>query len=85
MNSKIFICDCNSIDHQLVITDDNENIYFLFHLEDYNTFWHKLKKFIPFLFKWENKSEDGNYIIFSKKTEIEIKKYLQSILSEQHE
>ena len=82
VNNKIFICDCHSIDHQFVIShiDNDEDIYFQFHIDKTVSFIDKLKNFLPFIFKWQKKVDDNQYIIFSKETETEIKKHLKKIL-----
>lgn len=81
MKNKIFICDCHAIDHQLVISniDNDEDIYFQFHIDDAISFIDKLKNFLPFIFKWQKKIDDNQYIIFSKETELEIKNHLKII------
>lgn len=83
MKNKIFICDCYSVDHQLVIghiDGDDEDIYFNFHIDRNVTFWDKLINFLPFIFKWQKRVDDGHYLIFNRQTEGEIKRHLKKIL-----
>lgn len=79
-NKEIFICNCNDIEHQLVISGDDEEIYFLIHIENYISFWQKLKNFIPFVFKLKKRTDDSQYIMFSEITENDIKKHLKKII-----
>lgn len=87
MNNKIFICECGLIDHQLVIShfnddDVDEDIYFQFHVEQTVGFFDKLMNFLPFIFKWQKYVDDSQYLIFTKKTETEIKNHLKQILED---
>jgi len=78
-NKKIFICDCNSIEHQIIIHSDDENIYFHFHIDNYLPFYKRFVNFFCFLFKNNHYYNDGSYIIINHDEEKELKNHLEKI------
>jgi hypothetical protein len=80
-NKKIFICDCNSIEHQMIIHSDGEDIYFHFYIENYLSFYKRLINFFYFLFKKPSYYHNGSYIIINHTEEKDLKKHLENIIS----
>jgi hypothetical protein len=78
-NKKIFICDCSSIEHQIIIHSDDEEIYFQFYVENYLPFYQRLINFFCFLFKKSSYYHDSSYIIINHEEEKELKNHLETI------
>jgi hypothetical protein len=78
-NKKIFICDCHSIEHQVIIHSDDEMIYFHFYIENYLPFYKRLVNFFYFIFKKPGHYHDGSYIIINSDEEKELKNHLKII------
>ena len=81
-NKKIFLCDCHTLEHQLVIDQIEEDVYFHIHISlSFLPFHQRLINFFYFLFKKKIKYDDNIYIIFNKKEEESILIYLEEILN----
>lgn len=69
MKQETFICQCNSIEHQLTYTyfeDENgSEIYVTVHLVP-DTFWQRVKKGIKYIFGYRSQYGDFDEFIFKK-------------------
>lgn len=80
-NKKIFLCDCHTLEHQLVIHQIDEDVYFHFYISPpFLPFFQRIKNFFSFVFKKKKKYDDNMYIIFNKNEEKAILDYLEEIL-----
>jgi len=81
-NKKIFICDCSSIEHQIMVHQDDENIYFHFYIENYLPFYQRLINFFFFLFKKPVHYYNDSCIIINHDEERNLKNHLETIMYE---
>lgn len=68
VNREHFICTCDSVEHQLVITyfeDDNFEVYCSFHLAPL-PFWRRLWHGIKYIFGYRCRYGDFEEFIFHK-------------------
>lgn len=52
MQSELFLCQCNSPEHQLIFSyfPDEQNVYVTVHLTPIHGFWKRLKSAVWYLF-----------------------------------
>ncbi len=60
-NKKLFVCECGSIEHQMVFMYENdekhdiEEVYLEVHLNNYMGFWKRLVHGIKYIFGFQSK------------------------------
>jgi hypothetical protein len=80
MNREIIICDCNSLDHQIVIWWDEEDklIYAYIHLVSRKNFFQRLGHAIKYVFGYKSRFGAWDEFIFSEEAEESLQKYLEN-------
>jgi len=72
-------CDCNHIEHLLVLSYDSEDpdyIYTEMHLAKW-PFWHRVKYAIKYIFGKQSKYGAFEEILINKETSLKIKKFIE--------
>lgn len=64
MNPELFLCECGSAEHQLIVTKDNEFIYFQFHLAML-PWWRRLVLGVKYILGYRSKYGDFDEIVFN--------------------
>lgn len=68
MKKDVFICDCNSTDHQIIVYldeyDGQKIVYFHVKLNKYG-FWKRIKRGIPYIFGHTSRYGDFDEFIFN--------------------
>lgn len=75
MYSEIFICQCNSIEHQISITKEEEDIYVLIHLSP-KPFLERIIHATKYVFGYRCKYGDWDELILKEEDKQKIIKIL---------
>lgn len=74
MKQKLFVCDCNSVEHQIVITyfSDEEygEIYCSIHLQPEPNFLKRIRNAVKYIFGHRSIYGDFDEFILNRKTPI---------------
>lgn len=80
MESKTILCECNSVEHQIMFfwfPDDMENVYMEIHLPR-KTFWERLTTGLKHIFGYKSRYGDWDEVILNKE---KIQKFLGELQS----
>lgn len=83
MNPELFLCECSSAEHQLIVTKDNDYVYFQLHLAML-PWWKRLILGVKYIFGYRSKYGDFDEIIFNPETARKLGATLVSIRSVSH-
>ena len=77
---KILICDCNSLEHQMMIWWDEEDkmIYSYIHLNTSKNFFQRLVQGIKYIFGYKCRFGAWDEFIFSEESEESLLKFIEN-------
>ena len=83
MQNDVILCECNAVEHQIIITHDKEDghVYINIHLNNYG-FLKRLIKGIKYIFGIKSKHGHFEEIILSKAHVQKIEKILNTLKQE---
>jgi len=81
MKKDILICDCSSVEHQVVITHDSEEnmVYLHIHLQSYDSFWKRLVRGIKYIFGYKSRYGDWDEIILNPEDKSKIEEIVKTL------
>jgi hypothetical protein len=84
MENDLFICDCEDIEHQLVVSSDVEEkeLIFSIHLSQYQNFLQRILVAIKYVFGKKSKYGAWDVIILNEKKIIRLKEILERKINE---
>ena len=86
MENNLFICDCEDIEHQMVISQDLDDkykeIYVSIHLSQYHNFFQRLWIGIKYVFGKKSRNGNWDVICLDEKKIIKLKEILERKLNE---
>ncbi|MFW6243270.1 MAG: hypothetical protein ACOC2W_03835 [bacterium] len=77
----IFICQCNSIEHQMIVWYDEQDneLYAEMHLTTERNFWERLKAGIRYAFGYKSQYGDWDEFLFKNDDIPKLKKHLNKV------
>jgi hypothetical protein len=81
LERKIYVCSCNSIEHQMSFFYDEKEkeLYTEVHLYNYKNFFKRLISAIKYIFGYKSKYGNWDSMIFKKEDLIDLRNYLNKI------
>ena len=80
---KIFICACNSFEHQAIFWKD-DNLYIYIHLRTYRNFFKRLIYGIRYIFGYKSRFGSWDEFIFNEDSEKQLYYYLKSKIDDEY-
>jgi hypothetical protein len=74
--TEIFICECNSPEHQFIISGDEDNIYLTPHLSTYLNFFQRCVLAVKYIFGHKSRYGSFDSVVLSKQ---DVKKLILSL------
>ena len=79
-DKQIFICDCHSMEHQIVVNQVDDMVFFNFYIDINQPFYKRLVNCFSLIFLNKKIFEEDIFIILNENEEKKLKKYLEFLL-----